>query len=549
MKTLSFAGPVFRWSLPLVLGGLLSVHSTAAPWWETCELPPKDDSIPETIDRLIEKRLQEKGIPAAPSAPPGTRLRRVMLDLHGRIPTITELDRFLEASSPSEWERTVDDLIASPAFDRFLAHEMNWLLMEGKSTGFQEYLTKAVDEKAPWTVMFQDIIAGQSDPEERKGVDYYLRERVRDLDRMTNDVSVQFFGVNISCAQCHDHPYVKDWTQETYYGMRAFFSRTFENGGLVGERGYGSSFYKTTKGEEKEALPRFLGGAAIPEPDRPEPSAEEKKVERAFLEDLKKKKQAPPPPDYSRRARLIEAALEERNQEWLARSLVNRTWFRLFGYGLVMPLDQMHAENIPSHPELLQWLARDLIEHRFDLRRLTRGIVLSQTYQRDSRWEAGERPEQSDFAVAHPRPLTPRQYALTLKFGATRPSHFSREITPDEFTKRVDQVERSGLGISRWFARPGENFHIAVDEALLLSNSGDIKGQLFNAGLRDEIAKQEDPAERITLAFRSFLNREPDGEELQSLKTYLQERADRPTEAIEQMLWAIMTSSEARFNY
>ena len=76
----------------------------------------------------------------------------------------------------------------------------------------------------------------------------FLRRRVKDLDRLTTDVSATFFGVNISCAQCHDHPLVDDWKQDHFYGMKAFLDRTFENGEFLGERGYGAVTFKTTEG-------------------------------------------------------------------------------------------------------------------------------------------------------------------------------------------------------------------------------------------------------------------------------------------------------------
>src|SRR5262249_31307859 len=120
-----------------------------------------------------------------------------------------------------------------------------------------------------------------------------------------------------------------------------------------------------------------------------------------------KAEKAPPPPKFSLRASLVQLALEPDGRDYFARSVVNRLWHRHFGRGLVAPLDQMHSANPPSHPELLQWLARDLIEHGYDLRRLVRGLVLSNAYARGSRWPNGEMPEEKHFAVAQLRPLTP----------------------------------------------------------------------------------------------------------------------------------------------
>src|SRR5262249_28269551 len=134
----------------------------------------------------------------------------------------------------------------------------------------------------------------------------------------------------------------------------------------------------------------------------------------------------PAPPKFSLRAKLVELALAPEQREFFARAIVNRTWHRLFGRGLVMPLDQMHSANPASHPELLQWLARDVVEHGYDLRRLIRGLVLSQAYARSSRWEGEEIPQDKFFAVAQIRALTPMQMAMGLRLAGSDPEKLPR---------------------------------------------------------------------------------------------------------------------------
>jgi hypothetical protein len=538
-----------------VAGGLVTATMASEPWWERidpAQLAPAGTPIEAVIDRHVDAGLAKREISPAPLAPPETRLRRLMLDLHGRIPTVAEMDAFLaEGGSQESWQRWVDRLITARGFDRFQSHELNWLLMDGQGTDFQKYLDLAVSERKGWDDIFRDVVTGQADAEKRPGVDHFLRQRVADTDKMANDVSVRFFGVNISCAQCHDHPYVKTWTQDTYYGMKSFFSRTFDNGGFIGEREYGQVSYKTTANEDRNAGLKFFGGPALPEPAATEPTEEQKKAERQQLEDYKKNKQAPPPAKYSRRAQLIEAGLAEDQQHWFARSIVNQVWHRFFGQGLVMPLDQMHGENEPSHPELMQWLARDLAAHDYDLRRLIRGIVLSRSWQRDSLWESGDRPPLNLYAVAHPRPLSPRQYAASMKFATAAPETFGAPgLDPAEVEKRIENTERSATGFERWFERPGEDFHIAVEEALFLSNSVDVQRQfLEGGGLVNALAKLPQPEEQIRLASRTILLREPTADEITLLSRYLAERGDRPQDGLRQMVWAILSSTETRFNY
>lgn len=540
--------------LLLLAAAVIPPANAADAWWEKVDpslLPPADKSIHEVIDHFIDARLAKWELKPAAPAPRGIRYRRLLLDLHGRVPTVAELDAFHGTADHAEgWAGEVDRLIASPAFDRHLAHELNWLLMDGQATEFQKYLERATASRAGWDTIFRDTVTGLADAE-RPGVDQFLRQRVTDNDRMANDVSVRFFGVNVSCAQCHDHPYVKDWTQETYYGMRAFFSRTFDNGGFFGEREYGMLTYKTTSNEERVAGLRFLGGAPLAEPAAVEPGDEEKKAERARLEEFKKNKQAPPSASYSRRARLIEAGLAPGEEQWFARSMVNRTWHRFFGHGLVMPLDQMHGKNEPSHPELMAWLARDFAAHGYDLRRLVRGIALSRAWQRDSVWESGDRPPLELFAVAHPRPLSPRQYAVSLKVAASAPESFVPGAGgAAEVEKRLEGVERGAAGIERWFERPGDDFQIAVDEALFLSNSREIEEQILaGGGLVRSLTALPGTEERLRLVGRAVWQRELSGEEIEVFSEFLGTRGDRPEEGLRQLVWAMLTSSEMRFNH
>ena len=115
----------------------------------------------------------------------------------------------------------------------------------------RDYLTDAVRTNKPWDQLFREVLLPDETDPKLKGAAEFIRARVADADKLANDVSVAFFGVNVSCAQCHNHPLVADWTQDHFYGMKAFLARTFDNGGFLGERGYGTIKYKPTKGPER----------------------------------------------------------------------------------------------------------------------------------------------------------------------------------------------------------------------------------------------------------------------------------------------------------
>ncbi|CAN5279718.1 hypothetical protein BH23VER1_BH23VER1_00600 [soil metagenome] len=524
----------------------------ARPWWDVlAPLPPTGRPVPEVIDDLIDERLAAAGNQPVPPASVTTQVRRVTLDLVGRIPTVTEVKAYLASDDPHKWEAYIDRLLASEGFARQMTDEFNWMLMDGRGSPFKDFLAESIGADRGWDWIFRQVIAPDPpDGEQPPAASQFLRQRVSDLDGMTSDVGIRFFGVNVSCAQCHDHPEVPGWTQESYYGMKAFLSRTYEHGEFVGEREFGAVSYQTTDGQERTTGARFLGGAAIAEPDAPEPPEEERKQIQMRLEELRKEKRPPPEPEFSRRGALVESALSEANRGFFARAFVNRIWNQFFGRGLAMPLDQLHGQNRPSHPELLEWLARDTVAHGYDLRRLVRAIVLSDAYRRGSvaPGDDAERPAADLYAVAAPRPLTPRQYGVSLKLATEGPDRFPTDPESQEFRDKVGHFER-GDGLAGWFDYPGTDFQFGVGEALRLSNDEQVIRDLLSNGLVRELAEADDPDAQIEMAYWAILSRPPAPDETLLARTFLERRRDRPDEGLRQMTWALLTSAEARFNH
>jgi hypothetical protein len=282
-----------------------------------------------------------------------------------------------------------------------------------------------------------------------------------------------------------------------------------------------------------------------------EPSKEEKRAEKRQLDEAKKKKVPPPAPKTSARAKLVEIALSPGERDFFGRSIVNRLWDRLFGTGLVIPLDQMHSANPPSHPELLAWLARDTIEHRYDLRRLTRSLVLSRAYARSSRWTSAEAPDHRLFAVAAVRPATPLQLAASMWIATADPASLPADPTREEYGRKVEELAARGRSLASAFARPGEDYQIGVSEALLMSNSDRLKDLLADGGDRlvGRLVKIKDRRERIELAVRSVLSRPAEDEEIKLLDEFLARHEDRPVEGCRQLVWALLTGAEFRFNH
>jgi hypothetical protein len=517
------------------------------------ELLPPEQPIEKVVDFYIDQRLQEEKVTPAPQVDDANLIRRLTLDLLGRIPTTAETREFVESKAPDKRVKLVERLLASPAYVRHQANLFDVMAASSdrKSGNLKEYFNKALSEGRSWDQIFREIVlANESDPKS-KGAGEFIRSRVSDLDRLTNDVSVFFFGVNVSCAQCHNHPLVEDWKQDHYYGMKAFFNRTVDNGGFLAEREFGVVKIKPPKGPERPAKMMFLTSKVIDDPGMREPTKEETNKERELLEKHKKDKTAPPAPKFSPRAKLVEVALQE--GDFFASNIANRLWHRFLGRGLVMPLDQMHSENPASHPELLSWLARDIAKHGYDLKRTIRGIVLSQAYSRSTKMNSSgdSDPGPHLYALGRLKPLTPLQMTTSMKIALSDPKSWDN-LKPDDLEKRIQSLEQAGSGFASLLVQPSDDFQIGVSEALLFSNNDRVHREFILDGKDTLLGISKEAKDRTQACdqiVQSLFCRKAQPEEVKALSDYLEKRTDRLPEAYRQILWALITSAEFRFNY
>ena len=283
-------------------------------------------------------------------------------------------------------------------------------------------------------------------------------------------------------------PLVHDWKQDHFYGMKSFLNRTFVNGngnaGFLGERGYGTIRFKTTEDVERQARMMFLTGRRVDEPDcarsRPRTSRRKKKrrstVPRKTRFRRRPPSSAPGPSWWSWR-------LQPGEREFFARAIVNRIWYRLFGQGLVMPLDQMHSANPPSHPELLAWLARDMATHGYDLRRLDprpgheRGLCPQLALGRRGTAPAvavRRRPGASPDARRNWRPRSGWRPSI--------PRACRRTCRSEPFEKRIEALEAGAGPLAASFTNSSGDSQIGVAEALLFSNGKRIDRELLADG-------------------------------------------------------------------
>lgn len=308
------------------------------------------------IDRHIDRQLRAMNLPASPRSTATEFLRRIHLDLTGRLPTPEIIQRFLAGpDTPAARAAVVERLLTSPEFtDLWTMRLADLLLISGKrgseraSATYHEWLRGHVAADTGWNRIAYELLTAEGPVQEVGPASFaLLANDPRDLAEHTASI---FLGTRIGCARCHAHP-ADRWTRTDYHQFAAFFARIQrDNGRVTG----------TDRGEVEDPH----SGRALP------PRA---LGERTQL-----------PSEGDRRLALAQWTTDPANPRF-GHAFVNRVWKHLLGRGLVEPVDDLRPTNPPTHPELLDELARDFASKGFRLRALVRAIVTSETYQRTSR--------------------------------------------------------------------------------------------------------------------------------------------------------------------
>ncbi|MEO2029565.1 MAG: DUF1553 domain-containing protein [Fuerstiella sp.] len=522
---------------------------------ENGQLSP-DTSVQDAINHYVQQAIEEHGIRAVGQASDEAILRRTTLDIAGRIPTRPEQEWYSALPADERRQQLVDRLLKLPDADFHLANELDSHLLYNSpyNDEFREYLLWATREKQSWDRMFRDMLLAQQAEGPLQGATQFLRTRIREVDDLTNDTAILFFGINVSCAKCHDHPLVDEWKQDHFYGMQAFFSRTYQTKkNVVAEKFFDEVKFRTTEGEDKLASFMFLTGDVVSDATPTFSDEARKELEQKIRKAEREDNSEAPVPEFSPRRQLVDIALQENNDAFLAKNIVNRIWARMLGSGLVNPLDQMHSGNPPSHPELLDWLANDLKQHGYELPRLIRGIALCTAYARDSQWTtADEPPERQYFALAETRPLTPRQLAVSLQVAANSPEKWPGVNAGEEWAKLRESLENQANSWVREFEQPNENFQVAVDEALFFSNNARVHDDfLRDSGDRlvGYLKTFDDDTQRVAAMWQAVLNRAPNEAEKNAALDWLQRENEDRVDTIRQLSWTLLAGPEFRFNH
>jgi len=507
--------------------------------------------ITSQIDQRIALGYSKASIVPAEICTDEQFIRRLYLDIAGRIPTLAERESFILDRSGSKRLEWIDRLLASEDYVENFADTFDTLLMGRAARGkmgerknhWRPYLEDVFRSNRPWDQVAREILLARPQRPEQSGAVWFLYERNDNAQAIAEAVAPAFFGIRIDCAQCHDHMIATEIHQEHYWGLVAFFNRsknTKTNAGpRLSESAIGGfSEFANIYGSSYPNLLTFYESKTIEEP-RPEKDAKQEDSQELYLPAADPAD--PRIPKFSRREKFVEEILNGHPR--FAKAFVNRIWAMLMGRGIVHPYDQMDSVHLPSDGELLDGLAKEFIDSGYDIRGLVRGILASRPYQLDSHRPAGAE-DPSRFAWALERPLTAEQLGRSLQIALFQRADKDHACIGD-LRDRMPEVLP-------------ETVVTDVGDALFLTNNPKMQQMILEAskqdGLVGKLALREDTAAAVNEMFLAILGRSAEPSELDTVLEFVQARlakrpAIEPISVWQSAVWAVLTSAEFRFNH
>lgn len=508
-----------------------------------------DDPVHQ-IDRALAAGWESAGVTPAVECSDEQFVRRIYLDLAGRIPTPQEQAGYVEDPQPDKRSQLVDRLLDSDDHIRHLTDIFDTLLMgrgepqqytQRRKHQWRSWLTRAFRENRPWNTIVADILRARPDSQDDQGVIWFLYERHNDHQKIAEAIAPAFFGIRIECAQCHDHMLATEIEQAHYWGLVAFFNRSSNqdtsNGPRMAESAIGGfSEFANLEGTTTPNLLTFFGATPV---DEQRPAADVKQPDTDDLYQPASLEHDPRVPVFSRRERFVSDVVSD--HPLIARAFVNRIWALLLGRGIVHPFDEMDSTHDPSHPELLDWLADDFRRSDYNVRRLIRAVALSKPYRLPS-----VRPQGLDdpslFAWSLEKPLTAEQLARSAATALRGPR------ADDQQTDSLLSPLRSTLPHVL-----SPDTVTTVRTALFLSNNPALNDFIDRSQQPDHLIPQladlSSDDERIDRLFRTVFGRAAAADERQVLQAYLASDPSRLRERLNQTVWSMLTSAEFHFNH
>jgi hypothetical protein len=490
------------------------------------------------IDEHVFAKLEELGLPPSQLCDDSTFLRRVTLDIAGRLPTREETVEFLAGTDAARRSRLVERLVDSTDYADYFANKWSTILRNRRDNENQKYATFAFHgwirqcllENKPYDRIVRELLGATGPIERNPAVAWY--NEVRDPSAQVEDACQLFLGMRIQCARCHHHP-AERWSQQDYFGLSAYFSRIGRKRSPTG--GAGDRIFHLV-GQASAINPR-TGEPVPPTPLGGSPS------------DLA--------PHEDPRGSLVDW-LAAPDNPYFAKALVNRYWKHFFGRGLVEPEDDMRLTNPATHPELLDQLAAEFRDSGYDLKALIRTICGSSSYALSSSPNEYNALDKQNFSRFYPRRLPAEVLLDAIDDVTGAQSQFAGMPPTTRAVALPDNAFNSYF--LRVFGRPNSasacecerSGDVNLAQCLHLLNSEEVRAKTAG-GLTDQLAASpERDAQSVHEIYLAAYSREPTEQELLAAINYLSERsasAEERDKAFEDLLWVIINTKEFLFNH
>lgn len=495
------------------------------------------------IDQLAAEKWKKLGLQPSSIVDDATFLRRLTLDVCGRLPTPDEVRSFLADTQSDKRARRVEQLLDSADYASFFALRWGAILRNSNLAGadqasyaFHNWLKDLLARNRPYDELVRGVVAASGEWQDAPAINWYWQSRDDQLHQVTADTAQVFLGLRLQCARCHHHPYER-WSQHDYFGLAGFFTR-------LGRKSFGQP-------------PPYFAAATVttgeknPLTDKtPEPKYLDGEVARFS-------------PEEDPRHGLVDWMAQPTNQ-FFARTFVNRMWGHFFGRGLVHEVDDMRETNPPSNPELLDALAKDFVEHQFDMKQLVRTILQSRLYQVSSE----PTPENAHDTQNHARFYARRLIAEVFLDAVDQATGSKSRFNGVSSTGRAIDLPHEGFGsyFLDTFDRPRRvtscecerSSGATLAQVLLLANSDEVENRLADGNGRiAQLVKEPRPIEEsVDELFLASLSRPPRPAERQAAVAYVQTQSESgpnkqelTQRALEDLLWTLINSKEFMFNH
>lgn len=487
----------------------------------------------QRVDQLLAREWHEAGITATHLATDAEFLRRAYLDITGCIPRVSEVRAFLSEERATRRKHLIDSLLERPAHATHLANTWKRFLLPdgtdlerfGGVAGFEHWLRERFAHNVPYDRLVTELLLAKGTSDQSGPALFYTALQLKP-EKLAASTSRALLGVQLQCAQCHDHPLDK-WSQRDFWGYAAFFARVkpaSDSPGSPGPIRDAPTGEVRLPGTDQIVLPQYLGGGAAPS---------DAAVNRREL-----------------LAQWIVAA----DNPFFARTAVNRVWAHLFGHGLVDPPDDMGDHNPPSHPQLLHELVDYFCQSGYDLRQLIRMLAGTQAYQRSSEVAEGVSAPSSQFARMAIKSLTAEQLYDSLAVATCRRQPAQLGGQTFGLNRVLDPNRQAFLSKFRSPSNHPTIYRAGIPQALSVMN-GRLTTEATDVETSDILVSLQAPfftdQERVEVLFLASLSRPPSAAQRRQFVDYVAAAESREDKrrALGDILWALLNSAEFMLNH